>query len=218
MTDENEFIQQLKNSVYRPLPNPQRAEDISILSEIPYSIKVGYRTLHLNFYSTAGDDSIKPLVIWIHGGAFLFGSRKFPPPFLTVENTFYKIVRSGFNLATIDYRFSGEARWPAQLEDAFDAITWLQDRAEELHIDPSKMAIWGESAGAHIAVNAGIRFNNEPRRGRNGQALKPMIFCSWTRKLFRAMNNLTTMPTQQSLCLLARRFNPFQSWWPMRIR
>ena len=172
MADENEFIERIKGSAYKPLPAPQIDGDIAIRREVAYAVKVGFRNLNLSFFSSADDDSIRPLIIWLHGGAFMFGNRMSPPPFLTVDNLYYKMVRAGYNVASIDYRFSGEAHWPAQLEDAIDAVTWLQNRAADLSIDPRKIAIWGESAGAHIAVCTGIRFNNQVRTGRNGQQLE----------------------------------------------
>lgn len=172
MDEENKFIQAVINSVYGKLPVAREYDDVTVLEEVPYAIRLGFRNLNLNYY-TAKDknENKRPLIIWIHGGAFMFGSRRFPPPFLTVDNTFHKMVRHGFDVATIDYRFSGEALWPAQLDDAISAITWLQNRADELGFDEKQIALWGESAGAHIAAATGIRFNAENRFGRNQNEL-----------------------------------------------
>ena len=59
-------------------------------------------------------------------------------------------------VASVDYRLSGEATWPAQLHDAKAAVRWLRARADELGIDPDRIAAWGESAGGHLAELLGL--------------------------------------------------------------
>ena len=59
-------------------------------------------------------------------------------------------------MASIDYRLSGEAIWPAQLHDAKAAVRWLRSRADELGIDPARIAAWGESSGGHLAALLGL--------------------------------------------------------------
>jgi acetyl esterase/lipase len=55
-------------------------------------------------------------------------------------------------LVSLDYRLSGEAVYPAQLDDVTAALTWLNARATELGLDTKRMVTWGESAGAHLAA------------------------------------------------------------------
>jgi acetyl esterase/lipase len=59
-------------------------------------------------------------------------------------------------VASVDYRLSGEAIWPAQLHDAKAAVRWLRARASDLGIDPDRIAAWGESAGGHLAELLGL--------------------------------------------------------------
>ena len=71
-------------------------------------------------------------------------------------------------MASIDYRLSGEAVWPAQLHDAKAAVRWLRSRADELGIDGDRIAAWGESAGGHLAELLGLTIDNADLEGTVG--------------------------------------------------
>jgi acetyl esterase/lipase len=124
----------------------------------------GFRPLEMDLYapaaawsdSPAGDGDRYPAVVWIHGGAFALGSRRLLPEFLEAADFFHTLAREGFVVAAIDYRLSSEERWPAQLLDVRAAIRWLRSRAGELAIDVDAIAVWGESAGGHLAAMAGV--------------------------------------------------------------
>ncbi len=88
-----------------------------------------------------------PLVIWIHGGAFRAGSKKDHVP--------VELLDRGFAVASVNYRLSREAPFPAQIEDVKSAIRWLRANAKRFGIDPDRIAIWGESAGGYLAALAG---------------------------------------------------------------
>jgi acetyl esterase/lipase len=87
------------------------------------------------------------LVIMIHGGGFRGGSREQmnPVPFLN----------EGYAAASIDYRLSGDAIFPAQIEDCKAAVRWLRHNAERYNLDPDRFAVWGTSAGGHLAAMLG---------------------------------------------------------------
>lgn len=121
-----------------------------------YSSPVGYRPLELDIFAPAGGAGPRPAVVWVHGGAFQLGSRRLLPDFLSAASFFTRLATHGFVVASIDYRLSGEAGWPAQIEDVRSAVRWLRARASILGIDPSAIAVWGESAGAHLAAMAGV--------------------------------------------------------------
>jgi len=149
--------------IYGPLPQPQFLDDVQLIDGATFSITMGYRPVRLDLYSPKDwDGEARPCIVYIHGGAFAFGTRKSWPPFMTGQDGFRKLARAGFNVAAIEYRFSGEAIWPAQLHDVLDAIRWLQDRASDIGIDPAKIALWGESAGGHLVAISGLRFNQNP--------------------------------------------------------
>ncbi len=70
-------------------------------------------------------------------------------------------------VATVDYRLSGEARFPAQLHDVKAAIRWVRGNASQLGVDPSKVLAWGESAGGHLAMLAGLTAGSMPELPRS---------------------------------------------------
>jgi acetyl esterase/lipase len=92
-----------------------------------------------------------PLIVWIHGGAFLFGSKEGFP----VEPVPLHLLLEGYAVASINYRLSPEALFPAQLQDCKAAIRWLRAHADELGIDPNRIGVWGASAGGNLAALVG---------------------------------------------------------------
>jgi acetyl esterase/lipase len=85
-----------------------------------------------------------PLIVWIHGGGWRGGSRIDTSPALLWRD-------SGFAVASVDYRLSRQARWPAQIHDVKAAVRWLRANAGDLGLDPGRIAIGGASAGGHLA-------------------------------------------------------------------
>jgi acetyl esterase/lipase len=109
-----------------------------------------------------------PVVLWIHGGAWLMGDRRLPPGFWPAGALFQKIVDAGFAVATIDYRHSKEAPFPAQLHDAKAALRYLRRFAQDLGIDASRIVVWGESAGGHLAALVGLTGGQREWEGDDG--------------------------------------------------
>ena len=88
-----------------------------------------------------------PLVVWIHGGAWKAGSKDFCPGiFLTGH---------GFALASLNYRLSQEAIFPAQLDDCRAALRFLRANAQKYHLDADHIGVWGGSAGGHLVALLG---------------------------------------------------------------
>ncbi len=88
-----------------------------------------------------------PLVIWIHGGAWMGGGRANP-------QVMY-LVREGFAVASIDYRLSQDASWPAQIFDCKAAVRFLRANAAKYHLDADHFGVGGDSAGGHLAAMIG---------------------------------------------------------------
>ncbi len=88
----------------------------------------------------------RPLLVWIHGGAYMGGDK--------AENhaLWPDLVKSGYAVATVNYRLSGDAKWPAQITDCKAAIRFLRAHAKEYNIAPGRIAVWGSSAGGHLAA------------------------------------------------------------------
>ncbi|HEY3280709.1 MAG TPA: alpha/beta hydrolase [Armatimonadota bacterium] len=106
----------------------------------------GHVLQRLDLYLPAKGSRL-PLIIWIHGGAFRFGDKGDDVP------TGY--LSEGYAIASLDYRLSGDALFPAQIEDCKAAVRWLRANAARYRLDPRRFAAWGESAGGHLAAMLG---------------------------------------------------------------
>jgi acetyl esterase/lipase len=91
-----------------------------------------------------------PLIIFVHGGAWSSGDKA--AIFLPMRQGY---SQRGYALATINYRFSQHAIFPAQIEDCKAAVRWLRARARDYQLDPDRFGVWGPSAGGHLVALLG---------------------------------------------------------------
>ena len=141
-----------------PLPEARPWMGVgSMLEQVVYASPAGFRPLLLDLYLPAARPC--PVVVWIHGGAFLMGDRRLLPPLLQRADLFRRLPAEGIAVASIDYRLSSEAVFPAQLHDVKAAIRWVRARGPEIGIDPDRIGVWGESAGGHLAAMATLTSN-----------------------------------------------------------
>ncbi|MCD6395800.1 MAG: alpha/beta hydrolase [Planctomycetes bacterium] len=104
----------------------------------------GTKDLLLDLYLPKEAQSPTPVVLWIHGGGWENGTRNNPrTPW---------VVRHGYAIVSIEYRLSGEAHWPAQIEDCKSAVRWLKANAKQYNLDGERICAIGGSAGAHLAT------------------------------------------------------------------
>ncbi len=101
-----------------------------------------------------------PLIVWIHGGAWRAGSKE--------ANPAARFVDDGYGSASISYRLSQVATFPAQLHDCKAAIRWLRAHAEKYDIDAERVAVWGSSAGGHLVAMVGTSGDVEELEGQLG--------------------------------------------------
>lgn len=95
-----------------------------------------------------------PALIFAHGGAFAFGDKRlFGRGF---RNDVNALNAAGIALVSIDYRMSGEAHFPSAVRDMKSALRFIRANAAAYRIDPARIALWGQSAGANIALDAGM--------------------------------------------------------------
>src|SRR6476661_7067961 len=134
-------------------PSRQTRSGVRVLAGVPYAAIPGIRPLELDLWLPDAGHGPSPVVVFLHGGGWRLGSRHLVgPAYATADpGPFELFAQAGIAVASIDYRLSGEALWPAQLHDAKAAVRWLRRRSSELGIDPERMASWGESAGGHLA-------------------------------------------------------------------
>jgi acetyl esterase/lipase len=108
----------------------------------------------LDLYLPAGVTT-PPVIVWIHGGAFMMGDKSDP-------QSLDALLATGFAVAAINYRLTDTAIWPAQLADVTAAVQYLRDNASDLGVDGSRIALFGASAGGFLASTTGIALADNP--------------------------------------------------------
>ena len=101
----------------------------------------------LDIYLPKGDGPF-PLVIWIHGGGWVNGSKAGGGPAL-------RLLENGFAVASINYRLSGQAIFPAQIQDCKAAVRFLRTSGKKYNLDADHFGAWGSSAGGHLVALLG---------------------------------------------------------------
>ena len=131
---------------YQPTP----PADVTAHRDITY-VTNGHERQKLDLYVPNAKGPL-PLIIWIHGGAFKMGSKEGipfdPPPLAYCEH--------GFAVASLNYRLSQHAIFPAQTQDCKAAVRWLRAHASQFNLDPRRFGAWGPSAGGHLVTMLGV--------------------------------------------------------------
>ncbi|HEY6555945.1 MAG TPA: alpha/beta hydrolase [Polyangiaceae bacterium] len=104
----------------------------------------------LDLYLPAAGANPAPVIVWIHGGGWS-GGDKWP-----AQKSILAQVARGFAVASVNYRLSGEAPFPAPVQDVKLAVRWVKANAATYHLDPAKVVLGGESAGGHLAALAAV--------------------------------------------------------------
>lgn len=102
------------------------------------------------YLPTAGDGPF-PVVVMVHGGGFMFGDKADGAGLTGVD----QLLEAGYAVASINYRLSGEAIWPAQINDAKAAVRFLRANAAQYNLDPEHVGAWGASAGGNLVAMLG---------------------------------------------------------------
>jgi len=129
-----------------PLGPPPGA---TVVRDLVYA-HAGPREMKLDLYRPEKPNGVVPLVVWIHGGAFLSGSKESREGEAAVW-----LAARGYAVASIDYRLSQEALFPAQKEDCEAAVRWLRANAARFGLEGSRIGVFGASAGGHLAAMLG---------------------------------------------------------------
>ncbi|MDA9095597.1 alpha/beta hydrolase [Porticoccaceae bacterium] len=137
----------------------EKSKEMNYLMET-YTYKiVDDLEIKADVYRYPGDD-IRPVIMWIHGGALIMGSRAGLPP----AEQFEAYLKAGYVLVSIDYRLAPETKLKAIVEDVEDAYAWIRaDGPELFNINPDKIAVIGASAGGYLTLTSGFRLNSRPR-------------------------------------------------------
>lgn len=121
---------------------------MTVLRDMEY-VPGGHERQKLDLYLPKEPDANakRPLIVWVHGGAWLGGNKDRPPALPFVDK--------GYAVASINYRLSQHATFPAQIEDCKAAIRWLRANADRHGYDPDRIGVWGSSAGGHLVALLG---------------------------------------------------------------
>ena len=136
-----------------------QAPHAETMKNIPYATNSHPRqTLDLYLPEGAWSQPV-PLIVWIHGGAWKLGTKDW----INVKH----LVHEGYAIASIDYRMSGDAPFPAQIQDCNSALNFLLENAGRYGLDKNRVFIGGASAGGHLALMLGLardekEFNADP--------------------------------------------------------
>jgi acetyl esterase/lipase len=120
--------------------------DATIHPDLVYKTVNG-AALTLDLYCPEKVSGPAPVIVWIHGGAWRRGGKRKCPA--------VALVPDGYAVASIDYRLSSTAPFPAQIEDCKAAVRWLRANAAKYNLDADRIGVWGMSAGGHLAALLG---------------------------------------------------------------
>ena len=135
-----DLIEALSAKRLEDYPSPQ------IDSVREASTGAGYNHVPVRIYRS-GDDAPQPVIVFYHGGGFVFGS-------LDTHDTAVRFLSRtvGCTIVAVDYRMAPEHRFPTAADDAYQAARWVADNAGALRVDPTKIAVAGDSAGGNLSA------------------------------------------------------------------
>jgi acetyl esterase/lipase len=148
-------------------PGPRLPENVRAELNVPYAGTDDPRQM-LDLYLPKDPDAMKrtPVVVWIHGGAWLGGNKN------SGRGMLLPLVASGnYAGVSVAYRLSGEATWPAQIHDCKAAIRWIRAHAKQYNLDADHIGVWGSSAGGHLVAMLGTSGGVKPLEGTLGKHL-----------------------------------------------
>ncbi len=152
-----------------PAPPRARVPDaIEFRRDVPYAGTDNPRQrLDVLLPRKRRNDRPLPVVIYIHGGAWLAGDKG------SGVGALAPLVEGGAMVGvSVGYRLTPEARWPAQLHDCKAAVRWVRAHAAELGIDPDRVAAMGHSAGGHLVAMLGVTGDAPATHGELGPHVK----------------------------------------------
>lgn len=123
--------------------------NIQAMHDLEYG-KAGDVSLKLDLYVPRDGNGPHPLILWIHGGGWQSGNKaQFRPAQMLQE------LDGRFAVASVEYRLTGVAPFPAQIQDCKAAVRWLRANASKYKLDPERFVAWGSSAGGHLVALLG---------------------------------------------------------------
>ncbi|MFV0590112.1 MAG: alpha/beta hydrolase fold domain-containing protein [Draconibacterium sp.] len=135
-------------------------QDVPILKvhlDLPYASESSKQKLDILLPDTVLEKNL--VVVMIHGGAWRVGDKSNFRTNVRWEEVLDTLKSRGYAVVPINYRLSGEAKFPAQIYDVKASIRWIKENAAKYKLDLAKVGVWGQSAGGHLAALAGVSEN-----------------------------------------------------------
>jgi acetyl esterase/lipase len=129
---------------------------VKVLRDVEYA-RPDEKPVRLDVYLPEDAKEATPLIIWVHGGGWQAGSKTSCPAL--------PWVKDGFAVASVEYRFTDRAPFPAQIQDCKAAVRFLRAHAAEYNLDPKRFGAWGASAGGHLVAMLGTTCGNAECEG-----------------------------------------------------
>jgi acetyl esterase/lipase len=131
---------------------------LTVIRDVEYA-RIGEHVLKLDLH-VPNKKPRSALIVWVHGGAWRSGSRSNMP--------LANLVEAGYAVASVDYRLSTQAQFPAQIHDLKASIRFLRGHAHQWELPSKKIVIAGDSAGAHLASLVGVSNRHPELEGEIG--------------------------------------------------
>lgn len=132
-------------------------------------------SLKLDLYLPKNVAKLYPVIVWIHGGGWVGGGKE--------NSTAASMVQQGYAVVSINYRLSGQAIFPAQIQDCKAAIRWIRANAVQYGFNSEKIGAWGSSAGGHLVAMLGTAGDVDSLEGTVGGNLqfssRVQAVCDW---------------------------------------
>ena len=135
---------------------PFRSRDIHVVRNIAYGT---HRRNRLDLMSTTRSGMHRPVLFYVHGGAWVYGDKR-----EQARPMLFEFARRGWLVVAINYRLSPANRWPAQIEDTRQALGWVKRTVAAYGGDPDRIVVAGGSAGGHLASLLALTGNSEEWR------------------------------------------------------
>ena len=136
-------------------PKNNVPEGVEVIRDLEFAKPNGY-SLKLDLYRPKERTEELPIVIWVHGGGWKNGSK--------TNCKASWLAQHGFAVASISYRLTDVAQWPAQIDDCRASVRWLRANAKEHGLNPKNIGVFGSSAGGHLVALMGTRPVDEAGR------------------------------------------------------
>ncbi|WP_462409567.1 prolyl oligopeptidase family serine peptidase [Neobacillus sp. Marseille-QA0830] len=136
-------------------------DNVELLPNINYS-KEDSNSAKLHLLIPKNANKLLPLIIFIKGGGW---GKNHPQKSFSFIPQLVQFARQGYVVASVQHRTSHEAKFPAQLHDIKAAVRYLKANAEQYHINPARVGVWGSSSGGHLAALLGTTGGVDPLEG-----------------------------------------------------